>query len=81
MFLRKWKTGQLAIGILVMALLVLGGINVMGLVQGQKAIEEAGARLCALQIYKLHAEAGGRSLIGEPGCPEKGLNCGSVWWE
>lgn len=43
MFLRKWKTGQLTVGLFVVALLVLGGINLTGLVKGGRALNEAEA--------------------------------------
>jgi len=44
MFLRKWKTGQVAVGLMMVALLVLGGLNLSGLVKGQNAINDASAR-------------------------------------
>jgi len=43
MFLRKWRFGKIAIGFLVAAFLVLGGINLMGLSQGQQVINQAEA--------------------------------------
>jgi len=79
MFLRKWKTGQVAVGLLVVALLVLGGVNLMGLLEGQKAINKADARLCSLQILKFHVELGGGGENSK-GCPEDAVICFKAWW-
>ncbi|HXF49437.1 MAG TPA: hypothetical protein VNL73_08455 [Verrucomicrobiae bacterium] len=78
MFLRKWTFGKVAVGLLVAAFLVLGGINVMGLVQGQKAIKEAEARLCTLQIWKFHAALGGGKQ--SEGCPSDAVTCFIASW-
>ncbi|HXF49996.1 MAG TPA: hypothetical protein VNL73_11315 [Verrucomicrobiae bacterium] len=53
MFLRKWKTGQIAVGFLVAAFLVLSGVNVKGLMEGQEAIKKANAWSIRLQLALL----------------------------
>ncbi len=41
MLVRKWNRRQMAAGLLVIALLVLGGVNLTGLLQGENAINQA----------------------------------------
>lgn len=79
MFLQRWRSGQAALWMLVAALLVLGGVNVAGLMKGEQAINEAKAKPCRLAIFGIEFEAGGRSS-GDDGCGDGRFNCIHIGW-
>ena len=68
MFLRKWKAGKITVGLFITALLVLGGLNLTGLVKGEKAINEAEARLYIDITFAAKSR-------GIRGCHAGGRNC------
>ncbi|HXF49804.1 MAG TPA: hypothetical protein VNL73_10340 [Verrucomicrobiae bacterium] len=69
MFLRKWTFGKVAVGLLVAAFLVLGGVNVKGLMEGQEVINKAESR-------RFHINARiGYKFGNVVGCQIGGANC------
>lgn len=80
MFLFKWKSSQAIVGLLVVSLLVLAGINLAGLMKGERAIDEAKAKPCRVSVFGIDFEAGGRSSGQNGECGPGAFHCIRINW-
>lgn len=80
MFLGRWKSGRAAVGLLVAAFLVLAGVNLAGLVKGERAIDDAKAKPCRVSVFGIDFEAGGRPSGTVGGCGDGAFHCIHIGW-